>query len=250
MKSYGTFKTTAQTPDNGVISGGYNGYSSPGASVPPAAIPLPIDKALPRGRYRRDLSPQDRSDRQRLQLLTAAAKVFAAKGFANSAVEDVVKAAGMSRATFYIHFQDKDDLLGELYDTGASAVIRGIRHAAQGVKDPVKKLEKAFETYIFMMTHGKDITRVVVNEVAAGGPRMLERRDRVHAEFMNMFRTLANEGSPGQKPAALPSDVALRAVIQGIEGVVFNYLWRGEADKLLSEGKPALFKFMVNALRS
>ncbi len=236
-----------------VISEGYTAHNPGAPSLRTRHAIQPVnEKAPPRGRYRRDLTPQDRSERQRLQLLSAAARAFAEKGFANTAVEDVVKAAGMSRATFYIHFQDKDELLGELYDTGANALIRAIRSAVQDIREPLKRLEKAFDTYVFMLTHGGCVARVIVNEVAAGGPKMLERRDRVHSEFIEMFRKLGSDVIPLQKPknaqAAQISDVTLRAMIAGIEGVVFNYLWRGESEKLMTDAKPYLFRFMLNSL--
>lgn len=243
-----TRPTSARSPADATIqaSTSTSSYTPPPGRIPGNLRPN-VERALPRGRYRRDLSPQDRSERQRLQLLTAAAQVFAAKGFADTAVEDVVKAAGMSRATFYIHFQDKDELLGELYDTGASATIRSIRQAAAAVpeNEPLKRLEKAFDTYLFMLTNGGDVARVIVNEVAAGGPKMLERRDRVHQEFIKMFRDLAAKVYPGHTP----SDMTLLAVVSGVEGLVFNYLWRGEARKLDSEGRAVIFRFMLNALR-
>ncbi len=249
MRPNRIIRSPGELADNSLNSNSYGAHRPPPPPAPGPEMNPATEKALPRGRYRRDLTPQDRSERQRMQLLTAAAKVFASKGFANTAVEDVVKEAGMSRATFYIHFQDKDDLLGELYDTGANALIRNIKCAVQNIKDPLKRLEKSFEAYVFMLTHGGDVARVVVSEVAAGGPKMLERRDRVHREFMEMFRKLGSEVMPAAKLQKIQySDVTLRAMIAGIEAVVFNYLWRGESRKLITEAKPELFKFMLNSL--
>ena len=50
----------------------------------------------------------------RQRLLEAALEVFSSKGYANTTVDDVVASAGASRATFYLHFSSKIDLLLEV----------------------------------------------------------------------------------------------------------------------------------------
>lgn len=47
----------------------------------------------------------------RVQLLAAAARVFAAKGYSGTKIQDIVKEAGVSTGTVYGRFRSKDDLL-------------------------------------------------------------------------------------------------------------------------------------------
>jgi AcrR family transcriptional regulator len=47
-------------------------------------------------------------------LLTEALELFAAKGYVSTTVDDIVTAAGTTRATFYLHFSSKADLMGAL----------------------------------------------------------------------------------------------------------------------------------------
>jgi AcrR family transcriptional regulator len=46
--------------------------------------------------------------------LSEALKLFAAKGYVATTVDDIVTAAGTTRATFYLHFSSKADLMGAL----------------------------------------------------------------------------------------------------------------------------------------
>jgi len=46
-------------------------------------------------------------------IFDAAIETFAAKGFDDTTVEDVARAAGVSRATFFRYFSSKDDLLAQ-----------------------------------------------------------------------------------------------------------------------------------------
>jgi AcrR family transcriptional regulator len=58
-------------------------------------------------------SRQQRRDpeRTRQDLLDAAWPIFAEKGFAAASVEDICRAAGLTRGAFYWHFTSKEDLL-------------------------------------------------------------------------------------------------------------------------------------------
>lgn len=54
------------------------------------------------------------SDNVRLLLLGAAASALEESDYRDLIVADLYKAVGISRATFYLHFSGKDELLGEL----------------------------------------------------------------------------------------------------------------------------------------
>jgi AcrR family transcriptional regulator len=50
-------------------------------------------------------------------LIGAARTVFAARGYGAATVDDIVKAAGASRATFYLHFANKAEVMAALYQS-------------------------------------------------------------------------------------------------------------------------------------
>jgi TetR/AcrR family transcriptional regulator, fatty acid metabolism regulator protein len=52
----------------------------------------------------------DRTAR-RAELASAAARIFAERGVANTTVSDIVKAAGVAQGTFYLYFDSKDDVV-------------------------------------------------------------------------------------------------------------------------------------------
>ena len=51
---------------------------------------------------------------RRKQILEAAEKVFAAKGFAGATMEDIAQQAELSPATFYLYFKNKEELYTHL----------------------------------------------------------------------------------------------------------------------------------------
>ncbi len=50
----------------------------------------------------------------RRRLLDAARRVFAARGYGASGIDDLVAAAGVGRATFYLHFANKSEVMAEV----------------------------------------------------------------------------------------------------------------------------------------
>jgi AcrR family transcriptional regulator len=53
---------------------------------------------------------------RRQQILSVARDVFARRGYHAAKVDDIVAAAGVARGTFYLYFQDKRAIFGEIVD--------------------------------------------------------------------------------------------------------------------------------------
>src|SRR3712207_6582494 len=78
--------------------------------------------SVPRGRHAPPL--EVRLERQRARLFSAAASVFARVGYAEASAEAISREAGMSKATFYEHFANKEECILQLFDA-ASEMVRG-----------------------------------------------------------------------------------------------------------------------------
>ena len=57
----------------------------------------------------RSRNRRTRPDTRRQELVDAALALFAARGVAATSVDDIVKAAGVAKGTFYLYFSTKDD---------------------------------------------------------------------------------------------------------------------------------------------
>src|SRR4051812_23338610 len=81
--------------------------------------------------------PQGRPDRQRRRLNEAAAAVFARVGYAEATAEAIAREAGMSKATFYEHFDNKEDCILALFDSATETLLGAIAGAdGAATKDP------------------------------------------------------------------------------------------------------------------
>src|SRR5436190_22642458 len=89
-----------------------------------------------RSRHRRD----SRSDETRERILSAVRELLAEGSFHEVPVEEVAERAGVSRATLYLHFRSRVDLVDAICDTFAvnPALVR-IRDAVE-LPDPDRAL--------------------------------------------------------------------------------------------------------------
>jgi AcrR family transcriptional regulator len=85
---------------------------------------------------RRSSLVQERSRRTRQELVNAAVKLWTERGFEhgveNTTVEEIARAAGVTKGTFYFHFAHKEDVLLEMSLTTSDAVAAIARRAADG----------------------------------------------------------------------------------------------------------------------
>jgi len=80
---------------------------------------------------------QERSRRTRQELVNAAVKLWTERGFEhgveNTTVEEIARAAGVTKGTFYFHFAHKEDVLLEMSLTAGDASIEvALRAASEG----------------------------------------------------------------------------------------------------------------------
>jgi len=77
---------------------------------------------------------------RRAELVSAAAAVFARRGVANTAVSDIVKAAGVAQGTFYLYFDSKDAAVLAVVERIADAMIEKTAARVAGESTAVDKL--------------------------------------------------------------------------------------------------------------
>jgi AcrR family transcriptional regulator len=90
---------------------------------------------------RTKLTPEAR----RTQILDVALRLFETRGFAETSVDEIVRAAGVAKGTFYYYYQTKQDVLGAL----ASRIVAELAKEYCEVADdpsltPLEKLAAIF----------------------------------------------------------------------------------------------------------
>lgn len=142
------------------------------------ADPAPI----PRGRHAPPL--EVRRERQRERLFTAAAAVFAAQGFADATAEAIAKEAGMSKATFYEHFANKEQCVLELFDAAAAAALIGMKAASdEAGPDARDRLRARIGAFLGLLAAYPNTATTLLVTILGAGPAAAERHGEIVARF-------------------------------------------------------------------
>lgn len=172
-----------------------------------------------RGHTRR--SQADRSAATRAALIDAATRLFAERGFAGTAREEIVRAAGVTRGALYHHYADKADLFRAVFEAVEGQVMSRIADAAIGTDDPVEQLRRGCRAYLDEALD-PGVRRICIIDA----PAVLDeatRRDIATRYALGMVREVVQAGVDAGRLAPQPvealSQLLLAAVMAGAQFV-------------------------------
>jgi AcrR family transcriptional regulator len=162
------------------------------------------------------------------RLLEAIAQAVAVKGYADATVADVVSRAGVSRKTFYEHFEDKEDCFlaacayvgGTLHDTCARALA--------GARTPEEHLERLVRTYIRALKASPRGAIAFIIEARAATAKVREHHRKILERFAELTRHA--DSPPPDDP---DEDRLFRlAGVIAVEDMAAEEIARGRAEQL------------------
>lgn len=129
--------------------------------------------------------PEVRLPLQRERLLRAAAREFADRGYAGASSESISRRAGMSKATFYEHFANKEECMLALFDMGAELVQDAMADAARNapVGDARERLRAGTRAFLGALAEHPEFAQTLLVEIIGAGPRAAQRRDQILQAF-------------------------------------------------------------------
>lgn len=101
------------------------------------SVQSPLQNSRAVGRKERDRT------RRRMDILSAAERIFAARGFHEASIESIAQEAGYASGTIYLYFEDKDALYAALFAHKVSAMVRHVELESEKAAAPLESLERA-----------------------------------------------------------------------------------------------------------
>ena len=134
-----------------------------------------------------------KSDR-RLQLLSAAERLFAERGFLAVRLEDIGAAAGVSGPAIYRHFPNKESLLVELLVGISTRLLAGAREVRSRGTDAAAALDGLIDFHLDFALDEPDLIRIQDRDLAylpAAAERQVRRAQRLYVEvWVGVLREL------------------------------------------------------------
>lgn len=168
-------------------------------------------------------------------ILTASLEIFAHKGFQKARVTEIARRAGVSEATIYKEFEDKEDLLHAIPEKIMPAATSELALHMQGIKGAQNKFRKFLWFYLYFFETNKDWARVVLLQLKPN-PRFTQTRAyQLIRKFTRIFIDILEEGKKeGTFKKTLDNNLARHIFIGGIEHITTRWLLLGKPEHLLS----------------
>jgi TetR/AcrR family transcriptional regulator, fatty acid metabolism regulator protein len=168
----------------------------------------------------------------RKRILEAAAQVFAAKGFHNAAVDDIVKASGTSKGAVYFYFESKDQIFLCLVEDYASILAYEIQTAVQRGRGLVAQIEGAIVTLVQSFQRHRNLAKIVLIDSFSVGPEFQGKRMALKAMLVEVLRGYLDRAVEDGKIAPQDTETAAYVWLGAISEVVLRWLNTGKPDPL------------------
>jgi TetR/AcrR family transcriptional regulator, fatty acid metabolism regulator protein len=177
-------------------------------------------------------------EEKRRQILDAAVRVFARKGFHASRVGDIAEEAGVAHGLLYHYFDSKDAVLEAVFAENWNVLLERIA-GVEGTDEPAADQLRHIATIILRTwLHLPDVVRVVIQEFGRS-PELAERIGDL-AQPIELFQRVIERGiARGEFREDIDPRVAATIVYGGIDelltGWVLDRLPAGEDDVAVAE---------------
>jgi AcrR family transcriptional regulator len=156
-------------------------------------------------------APARRATETRRQILDVAAKLFRARGYADTSLRDIGKRAGLKAGSLYYHFASKEDLATEVLRVGVKRVHHAVAAAVESLganANPRAKLGAAMDAHLATLLDASDYTSAHIRcfPFVPENPRARLISDR--RDYESIWRALLSEAAsrgvlaPGVDPRA------------------------------------------------
>lgn len=150
----------------------------------------------------------ERSATTRTAILRSARTLFAERGYAQTGLDEVARAAGVTRGALYHHFETKADLFEAVVDLVDADLYEQVISAVAGDGNAIDWVRRAVRAYIEVSARSPDV-RIAADAVAVLSP---EAYRRISAARCLPIAELAAEAATVDG-ASLPGDPSVLAAM-------------------------------------
>ena len=209
---------------------------SPQPQLDPDA--LEPDWDLPKGRHR--LPREVVSRNQRLRLIAGIARAMAEHGYAKLTVEHAISTAGVSRASFYEQFDNKQQAVLAAHDVVFERYLAALLRACNSEQEWPLKIKASIATTIAFATAEPEQAQLLALDSLAGDAEVA-RRVLTSSDHLASLLSAGRQYNP--RGADLP-DLTEKALVGAVSALIAGRLMNGEAE-VLPELEPQIVELIL-----
>ena len=179
----------------------------------------------------------------RCNLLTAALDVFYQRGVTRASLDEIAKAAGVTRGALYWHFKNKEDLFDALFQSHFADIEQQLHEASQpDHPDPMGRLVQGIIEYCEKLTANPAMQKfsTILHlrcEQTEANQGITNLMNQYHQRWDTQLTAIINAGKQqGRFPADLNTERALTHMKSTLHGLTYHWLAQPQSDLLKHHG--------------
>lgn len=209
------------------------------ASPPRSDLPEPLFPRLRSGPGQ--LTPERVASHQRRRLMGAMAEAVSRHGYNGVTIAELVALAGISKSTFYRHFEDKQDCFLATFEEVVGIAAERVGETYRSEQGLSERLTAGMKTLGRIVATEPAAAHLVLVDSLSLGAAAVPCREAAAARFEAMIAA----GFAAEPERGTPSPLELRAIVAGIRRVAYRALRTGEPGGLL-EAVPDLVEWALH----
>ena len=202
------------------------------------------------------MAAETRRERQkamhRREILEAAKRVFAKKGFAASTIDEIAQEAEFSKGAMYGYFEGKEDLFFSLIQEKMDDIEERLREVVESSDDPETKIRDLIETHLTFFEEDRDFFQIIASEQPRLGAETESRLRENMKERCVRGLDLIEKAMRAGVSAGMLKEIEPRFLATGFVGIIHafttNWILTGGGDPL-TEMKPIILELFLDGAR-
>lgn len=162
---------------------------------------------------------------KRTAILSAATKVFAAKGFFSSKVADIAATAGIADGTVYLYFKSKDEILHSIFDRAMAKFIDEGKRELDKLDTAERKLCRIAELHLARLGADREMAVVFQVELRGSTKFMLDFSAAGFSEYLDIIKKTIEEGQDqGSFRKDIKPIIAAKIFYGSLDEMVTNWI--------------------------
>ena len=164
-------------------------------------------------------------------IIEAAMKVFAQKGFANTKMADVAEAANIGKGTIYEYFKSKDEIFEFVFNHFMESMETSVAKAIFKITDPVEKLKAIFTSMIdFFEGETAEFMEIMLDFWAEAVRKKDEKElgivklEKIYEDFRKIFKSILDEGIRLGKLKSVDTYYTASLMLGAMDGLMIQWI--------------------------
>jgi len=183
------------------------------------------------------------------QIMRAAIKTFAKKGFYNTRISDIAKEANVADGTIYLYFKNKDTLLVSLFEESMDQIIKMVKERLSGIEDPIEQLRTFIKLHFELAKKDKYLAEVITVELRQSNKFIREYKNIKFREYLNIISDIIrNAQTKGLIAKHLMPGILKRIIFGALDELTLVWVLAGDPKYKLEKLSNDATEVLINGI--